>query len=111
MHEPEEEFRDDHTPLAVFITFRTYGTWLHGDARGSVDKFHNRFGTPKLAPNKLRENYAKSLMKQKPVRLNQLQRRVTHEAIREICNEKNWILWAINVRTNHVHTVVTVDCG
>ena len=33
-------------PLAYLITFRTYGTWLHGDARGSVDREHNVFGTP-----------------------------------------------------------------
>jgi hypothetical protein len=24
------------TPLAYFITLRTYGTWLHGDDRGTV---------------------------------------------------------------------------
>ena len=23
-------------PLAYFITFTTYGTWLHGDSRGSM---------------------------------------------------------------------------
>jgi hypothetical protein len=25
-------------PLAYFITFTTYGTWLHGDPRGSFMK-------------------------------------------------------------------------
>jgi hypothetical protein len=24
-------------PTAYFITFHTYGTWLHGDERGSTD--------------------------------------------------------------------------
>jgi hypothetical protein len=38
-------------PIAYFITFTTYGTWLHGDERGSVDKGHNRVGTEFIAPN------------------------------------------------------------
>ena len=40
------EFSDDHIPLAYFITFRSYGTWLHGDKRGSVDRLHRRFVLP-----------------------------------------------------------------
>src|SRR5260370_25636817 len=31
----QREFNEDHTPLGYLITFRTYGTWLHGDQRGS----------------------------------------------------------------------------
>ena len=46
-----EEFRNDHVAVAFLIRFRTYGTWLHGDARGSVDRLHNRYGSPKLPPN------------------------------------------------------------
>jgi hypothetical protein len=42
---------NDHTPLAYFIMFRSYGTWLHGDSRGSVDRLHNTYGTPRLPPN------------------------------------------------------------
>ena len=104
-----EEFSDDHTPLAYFITFRTYGTWLHGDERGSVDRFHNRYGSPKLPPNRLRQQYERKLLKQPPVRLNVKQREATVDAIREICEERNWGLWAVNARTNHVHVVVTAD--
>jgi hypothetical protein len=35
-------------PLAYFITFRSYGSWLHGDERGSVDRSHNQYGSPFL---------------------------------------------------------------
>src|SRR4029077_14507206 len=42
---------DDNIPLAYLITFRAHGTWLHGDRRGSVDRFHNRYGTPRIPPN------------------------------------------------------------
>ncbi len=31
-------------------------------------------------------------------------------AIRETCEIRQWILQAINVRTNHIHTVVSAPC-
>jgi REP element-mobilizing transposase RayT len=105
------ELNDDNEVFAYFITFRTYGTWSHGDSRGSVDRFHNVYGTPRLPPNKLREKYMRSLMKRPPVRLTLKQRRVAEEAIKETCKTRKWILWATNARTNHVHIVVTADCG
>jgi hypothetical protein len=61
MSRPHREFSDDHTPLAYLITFRSYGTWLHGDPRGSVDRFHNVYGTPRLPPNSQREKYERRL--------------------------------------------------
>jgi hypothetical protein len=36
------EFKDDHSPLGYLITFRAYGTWLHGHERGSVDQHHRQ---------------------------------------------------------------------
>ena len=30
---------------------RCYGTWLHGEQRGSIDRGHNRPGEPLLEPN------------------------------------------------------------
>jgi len=41
-------------PLAYFITYTTYGTWLHGEAPGSVDREHNQVGTPWLEPDSQR---------------------------------------------------------
>ncbi|HUT29941.1 MAG TPA: hypothetical protein VMX13_09125 [Sedimentisphaerales bacterium] len=38
-------------PLAYLITFSTYGAWLHGDNRGSVDKNHNSYGSLFIAGN------------------------------------------------------------
>ncbi|MGH9840991.1 MAG: hypothetical protein ACREEM_19730 [Blastocatellia bacterium] len=43
-----EGFSDSRIPLAYLITFRCYGTWLHGDERGSVDRDHNIYRTPFL---------------------------------------------------------------
>ena len=51
MPHPNSATNNQRIPLAYLITFRSYGTWLHGDERGSVDRFHNVYGTPRLPPN------------------------------------------------------------
>ncbi len=106
-----EEFRNDHIAVAFLITFRTYGTWPHGDARGSVDRLHNRYGSPKLPPNPRRQRYEQGLLKQPPVRLSFKQREAAADGVREICKKKDWGLWAVNVRSNHAHSVVTANCS
>jgi hypothetical protein len=45
-------WNDTDIPLAVLITFRSYGTWLHGDGRGSVNRFRNQYNSPRLPPEK-----------------------------------------------------------
>src|SRR6266852_6159294 len=96
------DFNDDHTPLGYLITFRAYGTWLHGDERGSVDRDHHRYGTPMLPPSPRRRQIERGLLKQPPVKLTQLQRVTIELAMRETCAIRKWGLWALNVRTNHV---------
>ena len=45
-------YEENEFPLAYLITFRTYGTWLHGDERGSIGRTGNaRLGTVKIDPN------------------------------------------------------------
>jgi hypothetical protein len=34
----DSDFQDRSAALGFLITFRTYGTWLHGEDRGSVDR-------------------------------------------------------------------------
>jgi len=46
-------------------------------------------------------------MKHRPVILNGWQRPVVEMAVREVCQHRGYDLKAINVRTNHVHTVVS----
>src|SRR6266446_4731570 len=103
------DFNDDHTPLGYLITFRAYGTWLHGDERGSVDRDHHRYDTPTLPPSPGRKQIEKSLLKQVPVRFNARQRAVIEIGIRETCTIRKWELWALNVRSNHLHCVVTAN--
>src|SRR5438128_8969231 len=62
------------TPIAYLITFRAYGTWLHGDERGSVDRFHNVYGKPMLPLSRQRQKYERSLLSHAPVKLSAAQR-------------------------------------
>lgn len=101
------EFSD--VALAFFISFRSYGTWLHGDARGSVDRLHNIYGTPTLPPDDKKFREMRSRLKRDPVRLTARRREAIEAALRETCDIRGWTLRAANVRTNHVHSVVTAD--
>lgn len=103
------DFDDNKFPLAYFISFRTYGTWLHGDERGSVNRRQNKYGTPRIAPNARLQRAERKLLKHPPVKLDAYQRPVVEKAIREVCEKRGYKLLAINVRTNHVHTVVSAQ--
>lgn len=102
-------FNETGIPLAYFISFRCYGTWLHGDERGSVDHFHNVYGSPMLSPDVNMRRKMQNRMNQPPVELNANQRSAIEEAINETCHFRGWSLRAINIRTNHVHTVVSAS--
>ena len=103
------DFQDRSTPVGYLITFRSYGTWLHGDERGSVDRNHRAYGTWGLQPSTLRRQRDRELLKQPPVKLDSQQRPLVESAIRETCAIRKWNFWTVNVRTNHVHAVVTAN--
>ena len=86
------------TPLAYFISFRTYGTWLHGDKRGSIDRHHNQYGSPYIPPNEKWHRYNQKQLKTKPLILGAQERKVIEEAINETCRIRKWSLLAFNVR-------------
>jgi REP element-mobilizing transposase RayT len=96
-------------PLAYFITFRTYGTWLHGDERGSVDAKHAGVGQEPLSRDDYRAQFERRGMKHPPFMLDPASRAVVETTIREVCSSRRWSLSAINVRTNHVHLVVSAE--
>jgi REP element-mobilizing transposase RayT len=101
-------WNDTDIPVAYLISFRCYGTWLHGDERGSIDRFHNVYQSPYIEPNSGWKDYNASKLKSEPVRLSAAQRNVVEVAIREVCEYKQWFLHAISIRTNHGHTVVSI---
>jgi REP element-mobilizing transposase RayT len=102
-------WNDTDTPLAYLISFRSYGTWLHGDKRGSIDRFHNDYRSSYLPPNAAWQRYNRKQLKAIPFFLGMRERRSVEKAISETCGIRKWHLQAFNVRTNHVHTVVTAN--
>ena len=106
-----DDWDDNVFPLAYLLTFRTYGTWLHGDERGSVDthKGKNVYGAPDIAPNPDLKNIMQGKMKNSAVLLDLTQRIAVEEVIKEFCENKSYQLHAVNVRSNHVHLVVSAQ--
>lgn len=104
-----ENWDDNEFPIAYLITIRSFGTWLHGDKRLSVDTHHdfNVYGAPKRLANHNLLGRMESNMKSSPVKFDGYQRKAIHEAIEEVCNTRGYLLYALNVRTNHAHSVVS----
>jgi REP element-mobilizing transposase RayT len=95
-------------PLAYLITFRCYGTWLHGDERGSIDRTHNKYKSAYASPNRRRYQHNEGKLKCDAVLLNSGRRNSVDHAVRETCGVRSWVLHALSVRTNHVHVVVSM---
>ena len=101
-------WNDTDVPLAYLITFRCYGTWLHGDARGSIDRFHDQYKSPYLPRSDRRVEVAQRLLKSRPELLDAMRRKIAEEAIRAVCAYRDWHLHAVSVRMNHVHSVASI---
>ena len=89
--------------VAYFITWTTYATWLPGDSRGWAKK--KTWGIQ--PPDPLLEDTARVSLAEAPVILSQEQRDLVDQVIVKHCQIRGWELHARNVRTNHVHIVVT----
>lgn len=94
-------------PVGYLITFHSYGTWLHGDPRGSIDKDHNIPGTPMLAPSQRRYTFEMNRLKYPPVTFTKDQRTSINNTVLDVASFNGWMLHAVNARTEHVHVVIT----
>jgi len=102
-----EIYEENAFPVAYLLTFRTFGTWLHGDSRGSMGKSeNNHHGEARIAPNRPLREKMQEQMQANPVFLDETRRLLVTEAITEVCLVRFYELRALNVRTNHVHCVV-----
>jgi hypothetical protein len=93
-------------PLAYLITFTCYGTVLHGDEAGSIDRHHNIPLAPLLPSNPRLRNAELEVMRQAPYRLDDRRRQLVLSEFREVCEYRGWALAAAHVRETHVHLVV-----
>src|SRR5262245_51114896 len=99
------------TPLAYFITWTCYGTWLHGRAPGFVDDEHHPYGEPVLPADPVREAEMRRRLTEPPYLLDQSQRQVVLGTIQEVARQRGWVPVAVHVRTNHIHIVIHADCS
>ncbi len=107
---PNFEWDDGQYPLAYLITFRTHGTWLHGDQRSSVDRHgRNTYGTERIGLDPVFSVKMDRNMATKPFLLDGPMRTTVDLAIREVCCYRNYGLAASHVRTNHAHVVVVAE--
>jgi REP element-mobilizing transposase RayT len=92
--------------VLYLVTFTCYGSNLPGDHRGSFD--HVRQGERRvLQPNPGLESYARRQMRQAPYLLQSREsRELVRDAIMNVCEFRGWILYALQVRTSHVHGIV-----
>jgi REP element-mobilizing transposase RayT len=91
-------------PLAHFLTWATYGTWLPGDERGWIE-----YRRGWQLPDPARKLEAEAKMTEDACRLDADQRRLVEQQVAETCAIRGWQLHAVNCRSNHVHVVVTAD--
>lgn len=95
--------------MIFLLTFTCYGSHLPGDSRGSFD--HVRRGEPRNwlpAPGFVKFN--RQRMRQEPFLLSDSTlRALVRDAILDVSRYRKWFLYALHVRTNHVHSVVHAD--
>ena len=90
-------------PTAYFLTWTSYGTRLPGDDRG----WNRKGDEANLHPDPLGHDSAGSRLKEAPFQLAENDREVVEATIRKHCEIRKWILHALNIRSNHVHVVVS----
>jgi hypothetical protein len=92
--------------IAVHITFGTYGTRLHGDPRGTVDRDNNQYGTPVLGYDEHRWERERANLKFPPVILTREQMIHIEHLQPIICERGHWTHITGAAGPDHVHEVI-----
>lgn len=91
-------------PIAFFITWTVYGTYLQGDMRGWRRRRQgHQLPQPRLA------QWRGERLKYPILLLSAEQQTVVEQQCQRHCEHRDWHLWAVNARTNHVHAVVSAS--
>ncbi len=93
------------------MTFGTYGTRLHGEARPTVDRNHNQRGEPFVKNDPDRAKAERDRMRGEPVYLTGPQRAVIEAIIPDICQRGGWTyrICAAPDEADHVHVLLDAD--
>ena len=92
----------DDEPVAFFITWTVYGTFLQGDSRW----WRNR-NSGEQPPQPLLQQWHRKRLNHDVVLLGDEHRNVVETEVNHHCQRRGWKLWTVNARTNHGHVVVT----
>jgi REP element-mobilizing transposase RayT len=92
-------------PITYLLTFTCYGTRLHGEGQ-TVDRDYYLPATPFAGTDPKRASMEQRDMDQGPYELDAGRRDAVLGAIREVCRDRDWPLFAAHVRRHHVHIVV-----
>lgn len=88
-------------PIAFFITWPTYGTWLPGDERGWVEYRHGW----QLPSQNLHDSCRACLPEEQCV-LSVPERQIVLKQILQTFDFRKWIHYASDCRSNHAHIVI-----
>ena len=89
-------------PLAYFLTWTTYGSHLQGDPRWWR---HRNLGERRPEPALAR--WHRNRLNHSAVLLSVQQRCLVEREALRLSQFRNWRLWAVAARSNHVHVVVS----
>ncbi len=93
---------ENDEPLAYFVTWTVYGTFLQGDERS----WRRRLKGQQLPQPRLAQ-WRRERLKYPIQILSETQQFVVEQEMKCHCEKRDWKLWAKSARTNHVHVVVT----
>lgn len=91
--------------IAYHLSWTAYGTWLSGDERGWIQP--SVPGTQPPDPERKRQ--AEEHMAEDAVQFTAEQRNLVEQTIGDHCRIRGWPLHAVNMRSNHVHVVVSAN--
>ena len=95
--------------LTWLITTTTYGSWLPGDSRGSVDNEHNQPGEPFRDPVDKLAEWSRQQLKCPPIRLSLAQAEALLSQLHETSRLRGWIIHSVAIMANHWHAVVSAS--
>jgi REP element-mobilizing transposase RayT len=97
----------DTWPLAYHITVGTYGTRLHGDDRGTVDRRMNRPGDPIIGHVEQWERMERAALRFPPRVFTPDQMRLVESLVPAVCDRGGWTVRARACAPDHLHVLVS----
>src|SRR5690348_10399214 len=93
-------------PQAYHITFSVYLARPPGSPKPHVDRDHNEYGRPLAPTNEGREEWARENASDSSVQLTIEQRKLVEQAIGDLAERYEWIIYAMAAMRDHVHIVI-----